>query len=285
MTLTELVIVSAVVLVLSLLILSTITMIKTSAHQTLCANNLRQVGALLLTYPSENRGLLPYRSNNRYGIASAPVPYNNHPFWNTTWESVILQYLGVTINQTWLHMSDYLADAPLSVGSHYAPILKCPAFSAKSSANDGFYPRYNCSYGVNIDRTNHPILFPSPCTNLGSTPDPQARLASAQATWIMVGEIWGETKSISRTGTYLVGRASYGSGNSPAMAQTAIPDPNAGQLKNSFNNFPTHRTGLFSKPFTQASSTNVFFDGHVALLRNGYLEGQGWWLANGSEYF
>jgi prepilin-type N-terminal cleavage/methylation domain-containing protein/prepilin-type processing-associated H-X9-DG protein len=72
LSLIELVVVLAIVVVLSALLLPTVRQVREAARQSACASNLRQIGMALGIYRSENTDLLP---PDRIDVAQLPADY------------------------------------------------------------------------------------------------------------------------------------------------------------------------------------------------------------------
>ncbi len=86
-TLIELLVFIAIIAILAGMLLPALSMAKKTAKQSLCVNNLKQIGYLLFTYADDN--------NERY-----PSAYCVRGGVNTTWGMMIAPYINVPTNIT-----------------------------------------------------------------------------------------------------------------------------------------------------------------------------------------
>ncbi len=83
-TLIELLVVIAIIAVLAAILLPTVSMVREAARTTVCANNMRQLGLMQLSYASDHRGLLP------------PTILRGSFSWlGSTWQQVYGEHAGV----------------------------------------------------------------------------------------------------------------------------------------------------------------------------------------------
>jgi len=118
-TLTELVVVIAVIAVLASLLLPTITMVRASARTVTCSNNQHQIHVALVYWAQEHRGLLPHSS---------------HIYDSSTWGAVITLATGKPIADSSMMANEGL----LSVQSFVCPEA---AANRKATLQSWPYPR------------------------------------------------------------------------------------------------------------------------------------------------
>jgi prepilin-type N-terminal cleavage/methylation domain-containing protein len=66
-TLVELLVVFAIIALLTVLLLAAVSMARTSARATQCANNMRQIGTAMRTFADDNKGRYPQTSHTAAG--------------------------------------------------------------------------------------------------------------------------------------------------------------------------------------------------------------------------
>jgi len=90
-TLVELLVVITIISILAGLLLPALSRAREAARATLCANNLKQIGASFAFYTDDNRGLLPPGCN-----------YQHIPNYSTTWVTLLAQYMYKSTKDNWI---------------------------------------------------------------------------------------------------------------------------------------------------------------------------------------
>ena len=128
-SLVELMVVIAIIVLLSALLLPTIDIVRSAARTAACSNNLRQLGIAILSYPTEQNGLLPPAMKN----------WGNYGGWGAD-KGIIWQILRETGNL------DDLASGTAEHQLHRHRYLRCPAGRRPRSERAG--PRTATQPGI-----------------------------------------------------------------------------------------------------------------------------------------
>lgn len=88
-TLTELLVMIAIIMVLVSLLLSSVTLVRDAARSLQCSSNLRQIGMAAMVYPDENNGWM--------------VPFNNGTVtnWGQGWRDLLVTYIETGARRLW----------------------------------------------------------------------------------------------------------------------------------------------------------------------------------------
>src|ERR1700722_4131902 len=125
-TLTELLVVLAVVTILIAILLPAVQQAREAARYATCRNNMRQIGLALHNYEIVNKVLPPSSTSDiQFGVwSSNPTQYHLH-----SWASMILPYME---QQPLQKQIDYnvssLDKKNQQVASQVLPVYRCPSY-------------------------------------------------------------------------------------------------------------------------------------------------------------
>ena len=136
-TLTELLVVIAVVTILIAILLPAVQQVAEAARYVSCRNNIKQIGLALHNYEIVNRLLPPSSTSDiQFGVwSSNPTQYHLH-----SWASLILPYME---QQTLQKQVDYnvssLDKKNQQVASQVLTVYRCPTYSGPTYSQDNLY--------------------------------------------------------------------------------------------------------------------------------------------------
>jgi prepilin-type N-terminal cleavage/methylation domain-containing protein len=145
-TLTELLVVIAVVTILIAILLPAVQQAREAARYVSCRNNMKQIGLALHNYEIVNRLLPPSSTSDiQFGVwSSNPTQYHLH-----SWASLILPYME---QQPLQKQVDYnvssLDKKNQQVASQVLTVYRCPTYSGPTYSQDNLYTQLFPNYAL-----------------------------------------------------------------------------------------------------------------------------------------
>jgi prepilin-type N-terminal cleavage/methylation domain-containing protein len=145
-TLTELLVVIAVITILIAVLLPAVQQAREAARYVTCRNNLKQIGLALHNYEIVNR-LLPPSSTSEIDLgvwSPNPAQYHLH-----SWASLILPYMEQQTLQNQVNYNVSSLD-PLNQkpASQVLAVYRCPTYSGPTYSLDNLYTALYSSYAI-----------------------------------------------------------------------------------------------------------------------------------------
>jgi prepilin-type N-terminal cleavage/methylation domain-containing protein len=145
-TLTELLVVIAVIAILIALLLPAVQQAREAARYVTCRNNMKQIGLALHNYEIVNRVLPPSSTSDiQYGVwSSNPAQYHLH-----SWASLILPYMEQQAleNQVDYNVSS-LDPKNRQPASQILAVYRCPSYAGPSYSQDNLYTALFPNYAI-----------------------------------------------------------------------------------------------------------------------------------------
>jgi prepilin-type N-terminal cleavage/methylation domain-containing protein/prepilin-type processing-associated H-X9-DG protein len=135
-TLIEMLVVIAILVLLISLVVAGISRSVTRAKVVGCANNLRQIHTAMVSYATNNRGVLP-------PLSDRTATDRNH--WrDLTWDEMVL------LDGQQAHLLPGATDT-WEVGRHVLPVMLCPLHPRTNNQFTGVYRNMQSSYALNAN--------------------------------------------------------------------------------------------------------------------------------------